>query len=102
MVEKARKKKNMKIHEIESKIAANEMTAAQVFTQMRQHCAGDERVVVLGGGMYGQNSRVQIGNLSISDNGNGKVWIEEADGIGGEFSKEMFDSHVQAFFDRKF
>lgn len=57
---------------------------------------------VPGGGMYGQNPRVEIGNLSISDNGNGKVWIEEADGIGGEFSKEMFDAHVQTFFNKYF
>jgi len=28
----------MKINEIESNIAQNKMTAAQVFTQMRQHC----------------------------------------------------------------
>ena len=27
----------MELHEIENKIARNEMTAAQVFTQMKQH-----------------------------------------------------------------
>jgi len=34
----------MKIDEIESKITANEMTAAQVFTQMRQHCSSESEI----------------------------------------------------------
>lgn len=59
--------------------------------------------IILGGGMYGQNPRVEIGRFTISDNGNGMIWIDDTeDGDGAEFPIATLEKHIKDFYDKNF
>jgi hypothetical protein len=53
-------------------------------------------------GMYGETQIVKVGKYNICrqdpDGKNKSVWIENNDGIGGEFSDIIFESAMDVFF----
>ena len=55
-----------------------------------------------GDGMYGKSPRVEVGGLTISDNGEGRIWIERRDGEGGEFLASDAEKVLHAFYDANF
>ncbi|TCD25021.1 hypothetical protein E0D81_04850 [Lelliottia amnigena] len=45
---------------------------------------------------------VTIGDITISQFGDGGVWLEDVGGEGGSFREEDFAKHIKAFFDGNF
>jgi len=58
--------------------------------------------LVPGGGMYGTNPSVRIGKFTISDNGNGKIWIDDNEEDAGEFLADKLESTIKEFYDKNF
>ena len=52
--------------------------------------------------MYGKSPKVKVGGLTISDNGDGRIWIEQRDGEGGEFMASDAEKVLQDFYDANF
>lgn len=48
-------------------------------------------------GMYGETPRVYFGDMSICKQGEGQVWIEDADGDGGAFPGELVEKAMSDF-----
>ena len=55
-----------------------------------------------GDGMYGITPRAEIKGLTICDNGAGTVWIELADGEGGEFRAVEVEKVLREFYNLNF
>ena len=55
-----------------------------------------------GDGMYGKSPKVKVGGLTISDNGDGRIWIEQRDGEGGESMASDAEKVLQDFYDANF
>lgn len=57
-------------------------------------------------GMYGGNPKVQIGNLTITRQSSGKLWMERnsgpAESEGGEFSEDKLWEVLDKFYEEHF
>ena len=53
-------------------------------------------------GMYGETSRVKVGDFEICRQTDKSIWIEHEDGEGGEFSEAEFANAIKKFFNLHF
>jgi hypothetical protein len=55
-------------------------------------------------GMYGETPRIKIGKLTIcrQNDSDETVWIEDEEGIGGEFLSSDIEGLLQKYFDKNF
>jgi len=52
-------------------------------------------------GMYGAPPKIQIGKMTICDNGDGMMWIED-DKDGGEFVAADLEPFLREFYNKNF